>query len=175
MHQFSELIDGCAAFTLATICERRDRVIEALKTSASTGLVKSLQTFQLTKVVLAVGMFSIFEALLQDRLACDDGFAAARDCLKAEGESDLGKRFSQYASAINVLKHGRGRSYDALLAEIDALPFRLKRPNEPFFFEGDVSEVSTLIEVDNKFVSACADVIRDVARVIGKNRPEVFL
>lgn len=175
MHQFAELIDGCAALTLTTINERSDRVMDALKTSASTVHVKNLQTFQLTKVVVAVGMFSIFEALLQERLSCEDGFSTARECLKAAGEADLGKRFSQYASAINVLKHGRGRSYDALLADIDTLPFRLKRPGENFFFEGDVSEVSTLVEVDDQFVSACADVIRDVALVIGRLRPDAIL
>ena len=78
-------------------------------------------------------------------------------------------------SGINVLKHGRGRSYDALVVKADRLPFRVKRPGEAFFFEGDVSEVATLIEVDDAFVLGCADVIRRVAERVQKARPEVFL
>jgi len=72
--------------------------------------------------------------------------------------------------AINALKHGRGRSYDALLAEND-LPFLIKRPDENFFTEGDVSEVSILIQVDDQFVLGCAEVIQDVSSVIARVRP----
>ena len=46
--------------------------------------------------------------------------------------------------------------------------FRIKRRDESFFFEGDVSEISTLIEVDDQFVLGCAEVIRNVSSVINK-------
>jgi hypothetical protein len=110
--------------------------------------------------------------MLQDGLGCEDGFVAARKYL--EDESDLRTRFSQFLSAINVLKHGRGRSYDLLVAECEGLPFRIKRPEEDFFCEGDVSEMSTLIEVDDQFVLGCAQIIRDVSRVIAKVHPGVL-
>jgi hypothetical protein len=89
--------------------------------------------------------------------------------LKRSGEIDLGNRFSVFAYAINVLKHGRGPSYDALVAmNATDLPFRIKRPGEGFFSEGDVSEVATLIEVDDRFVQGCADLVAQVAGVINK-------
>jgi hypothetical protein len=91
-----------------------------------------------------------------------------RDCLEREGEVDLSNRFSLFLYAINVLKHGRGRSYDALLAIGADLPFRIKRPGEDFFSEGDVSEVATLIEVDDAFVRNCAGLIGQVESVINK-------
>jgi hypothetical protein len=76
---------------------------------------------------------------------------------------------------MNVLKHGRGRSYDALLNQIDTLPFRIKKPDEGLFFEGDVGEISTLIEVDDRFVLGCVEVVRDVSMVITRRQPGVAL
>ena len=52
------------------------------------------------------------------------------------------------------------------------LPFKIKQPNENFFNEGDVSEVSTLIEVDDDFVMNRAKTIRDVSDVSHRARPE---
>ena len=47
-------------------------------------------------------------------------------------------------------------------------------PEEYFFNAGDVSEVSTLIEVDNKFVLTCAELIEQVAKEIRKNRSDYY-
>lgn len=120
-------------------------------------------------------MFSLFDAILQDRLGCADGFEGARKCLEEAGEQQLLQRFLQFRLAMNVLKHGRGRSYDALLNQIDTLPFRIKKLNESFFFEGDVGEISTLIEVNGRFVLGCVEVIRDVSIAITLRQPGVVL
>jgi len=171
MHAFPELIDRCAAFTLSALEEAQARTIEALQTSGATTLVKTLQMVQLQKVVTAVGMFSIFDALLQDRLGCAEGLKEAAEILKGQGARELEGRFENLRLAVNVLKHGEGRSYRDLL-EKQALPFRIKRPDEAFFNEGDVSKVSTLIEVDDAFVMNCAATIRQVADAIQRARPE---
>jgi hypothetical protein len=110
--------------------------------------------------------------ILQDGLNCTDGFREATDILDREGQAAIKERFSDLQLAINVLKHGRGRSYDALVAKAGGLPFRLKLPGQSFFYEGDVSEISTLIEVDDTFVSSCAEVIREVSETIRRVRPE---
>jgi hypothetical protein len=172
MHSFTELIDRCATFTLKTLKEANDRTIEALQTSGATSLVKTLQMIQLQKAILAVGMFSIFEASLQRGLSCSDGFGEAKNILDDEEELDMKEYFDDLFQAVNVLKHGRGRSYEALVVRAESLPFRIKLPDESFFFEGDISEVSTLIEVDDAFVQRCGDVIRDVSEVIRRVRPE---
>ena len=135
---------------------------------------KRLQMIQLQKAVSAVGLFSVFEAMLQDGLECSNGFQEAGSILEREGEVALKERFVDLQSAINVLKHGRGRSYDALVAKADRLPFRIKRPGEAFFFEGDVSEIETLVEVDDAFVLSCAEVIGNVSTIVKKNRPNFF-
>jgi hypothetical protein len=172
MHSFTELVDRCVTFTLKTLREANERTIEALETNGATSLVKTLQMIQLQKAILAVGMFSIFEASLQDGLGCANGFDEAKRILDDEGELDTKERFEDLYLAVNVLKHGRGRSYDALVSEAKTLPFRIKLPDESFFFEGDVSEVSTLVEVDDAFVQHCGNVITDVSEVIRRVRPE---
>jgi hypothetical protein len=82
---------------------------------------------------------------------------------------------SDFQMAINVLKHGRGRSYNALVAKAGSLPFKVKQPTQAFFNEGDVSEISTLIEIDDDLIIGCAEIIRDVSAVIHKARPNIWL
>jgi len=171
MHSFTELADRCASFTLAALREANDRTIEILQTSSATTLVKTLQMIQLQKTILAVGMFSIFEANLQEGLACRNGFKETKKILEAEGETNMKERFEDLYLAVNVLKHGRGDSYDRLVAKAGTLPFRIKLPDESFFCEGDVSEVSTLVEVDDAFVQRCGDVISEVSVVIRRVHP----
>lgn len=166
MHEFDELADRCAAFTLSALQEANEKTIEMLQTSGATTLVKTLQMIQLQKAVLAVGMFSIFEAELQNRLGGNNGFKRAKEILESKGKADLKERFEDLYFAINALKHGRGTSYDALVAKADKLAFRVKKPDESFFCEGDVSEVQTLIQVDDAFVQLCGVIITEVSQEI---------
>lgn len=172
MHSFDELAEHCAAFTLGALQSANERTVEALQTSAATTLVKALQMIQLQKVIFSVGMFSIFEASLQDRLNCRDGFREVEAILDQQDEAELKERFQDLVAAINVLKHGRGRSYDALVAKVQCLPFRMKLPDEACLFEGDVYEVATLVEVDDAFVQLCGYVIREVSDVLRKARQD---
>lgn len=174
MHAFTDLVDRCTAFTLGALNDASERTNDALQTSGATALVKTLQLIQLQKAISAVGMFALFEAMLQDGLVSAHGFSEARAILDRGGETTLKERFGNLQLAINVLKHGRGRSYDALFAKADALPFRVKHPGDAFF-EGDVSEVSMLVDVDDAFVRNCAEVIRDVSVAIRRVRPDVFI
>jgi hypothetical protein len=171
MHSFADLVNRSINFVLASLKEAEDEVIEALQTSGATRHVKNLEMIQLNRAIIAVGMFSIFDSIVQDRLECRNGFAAVRECLERENENDLDNRFAIFVHAINVLKHGRGRSYDALITMGNHLPFRIKRLGEDSFSEGNVSEVATLIEVDDRFVRDCAALIAQVSSVINKVYP----
>ena len=166
MHSFDELASRCIAFTLSTLRDSNKRTIDILQTSGATTMVKTLQMIQLQRTILAVGMFSIFEAELQARLDDQNGFKKAKDILERKGERDLTNRFEDIYFAINALKHGRGSSYDFLIAKAELLPFRVKMPGESFFSEGDVSEIQTLIEVDDAFVQLCGDMISEVSHAI---------
>ena len=166
MHAFSELIQHSTAFTLKALGSAQQGLIDKLQCSAATPLIKALQMVQLQRAISAVGMFSMFDAILQEELKCVDGFRKAEELLEAAGEIALKERFGDLQLAVNVLKHGRGRSYDALVQKVGSLPFRVKLPDEAFFCEGDVAEVSTLIEVDDAFVQLSAEVIHDVSVAI---------
>jgi hypothetical protein len=50
----------------------------------------------------------------------------------------------------------------------------VKLPTEDFFFEGDVSEISTLVEVNDVFVQDCADVIRAVSLIMRRVEPNFY-
>ncbi len=170
MHAFTDLIYRGTTFTVRSLNEAESRVGKLLRESGSTVNVKNLQMIRLQKAILAVGMFSMFDAALQSSLASDDGFASARAALQDSGKVALVKRFDLFVAAVNVLKHGHGRSHDYLLAQKEPLPFRVRRDDDPFFNEGDVSEISTLVEVTDQFVADCAQLIEDVGRAITKSR-----
>ncbi len=174
MHQFSELVYSSTSFSLSTLDEVESKVMEQLQTSGSTTLVKTLQMIQLQKVIITIGMFSLFDSILQDGLDCKHGFAEAKIILAQSDNNVLCNRFEEYICAINVLKHGKGRSYDALIAKSNSLPLRIKLSEENFFNEGDVMEVSTLIELNNEFVLDCAKVIEEVSEEIRKAHPDLF-
>jgi hypothetical protein len=55
------------------------------------------------------------------------------------------------------------------------LDSNVKPPGEHFFDEGDVSEINTLIDVDDKFIHSCVEIIRQVSEAIKKIRSEVIL
>jgi len=166
MHNFDHLVYRGIRFTLDSLNETHSKVIQELEIRGSTNSVKNLQMIRLQKAILALGMFSLFESTLQTGLKCENGFKEAKQLLVATGQGDLIDRFQLFIAAINVLKHGRGRAYDFLVEKFESLPFRIKLPRENFFFEGDVSEISTLIEVDDMFVLNCAQLIEDVSNVI---------
>lgn len=164
MHSFDDLAYRSTAFTLSALEELNSKIMNSLETGASTASVKGLQMIQLQKTILAIGLFSLFESILQNRLNCRNGFEEAKKVLLKKGKVDLHARFQDFICAINVLKHGLGRSYDALVVKSETLPFRIKLPNEIFFLEGDVSEISTLIKVDDNFVLNCAELIEQISK-----------
>lgn len=169
MHEFCELVQHTTAFTLNALEAAWQSTTDELQSSAETRLVKALQMVQLQKAISAVGMFAMFDAEIQERLQCRDGFSEVNQRLDAAGNGELRDLFVKLQQAVNVLKHGRGRSYESLVAVVSTLPFRVKLPDEAFFNEGDVSEISTLIEVDDKFVLLCADVISQVSSALNIN------
>ncbi|MOA46766.1 hypothetical protein D3C78_1693180 [compost metagenome] len=72
-----------------------------------------------------------------------------------------------------VLKHGKGRSYKAITTvQGQTIPSRIKK-QEVFFHEGDISEIDTLIEVNNELIQKCIDVINQTCECIGRIRPEI--
>lgn len=176
MHDFSDLAYRCTVFTLTSLKEVEEKTIEALQTSGATSLVKTLQMTRLERTILAVGMFSVFEALLQDRLNCQDGFIEAKNILKKAGDLETLSQFTDLELAVNALKHGRGRSYNTLVEkEGGSIPSKVKTPSQNFFDEGDVSEISTLIDVDDNFIYSCVEIITRVSDSIKKFRQDVIL
>jgi hypothetical protein len=91
-----------------------------------------------------------------------------KKCWWKNGNIELKDYFEHFICAINVLKHGQGKSYNQLLSKSESLPFKIKLPGQNFFHEADVSEILTLIQVDDEFVLNCAEVIKRVSEEIRK-------
>jgi hypothetical protein len=172
MHCYSDLIYRCSAFTLENLHQANEKTIEALQESGSTILVKTIQMIQLQKVIHVIGIFAMFEAILQDELECINGFVDAKMILQKQNESELCENFIDMELAINVLKHGQGRSYKTLISRNGGTLRRyIKELNDDLFREGDIANIQTLIEVDDDFVIQCSNTIYEVAEAIKKTKP----
>jgi len=162
MHPFEKIIDYSKSSEIFALDELEGNIIQQLQTSAATPLVVTLQALNFRRAAFSVGMFSMLEAYLQDSVSEYYAFKSVKNILIENGKVELATKLNQFILAINVLKHGRGRSYDELVAMTATLPFVIKKPDQHFFYEGDVSEIDTLIQVDNEFVNRCAEVIYDI-------------
>ena len=166
MHYYKDLVLSGTAYTLNALDEAQLNVVKKIQVSGAISEVKNLQMIELQKAILAIGMFSLFESMLQQELNCTNGFRKAKELLKKAENHKLLERFNTFYLAINVLKHGRGSSYDKLISTTEQLPFQIKSKNQSFFNEGEVDEVATYIKVDNAFVLNCADIIQQVSNAV---------
>jgi len=140
------------------------KVIAELQTSAATPLVNAMRMLRLQKAVLAIGMFSLFESLLQEAMGWKNPFSELEGYLKARQKAELAKSIGDYVLAINALKHGEGRSYRALLEKRTDLEFAVRPEDNSEYFD-----VGILIDVNETFVRRCASLIQEAAAVIRKN------
>ncbi|WHP81814.1 hypothetical protein MQ089_08320 [Edwardsiella anguillarum] len=172
MHQFNELAYRCTYFSLGLINEAYDKMTNELSETGSTSHVKNLQALNLQKMIHAVGLFSVFEAHLQEGLACRNGFKEAERILGQVGEHTLKEDFHNCYLAINALKHGDGASYKCLVSNISTLNFVVASPTTLTFEEGDVSGIFGLVRVDDSFIVNCLEIIEKVSNCIKMHRPD---
>lgn len=172
MHQFNELAYRCTYFSLRMINEAYDETMNELSETGSTPPVKILQALNLQKMIHIVGLFSIFEAHLQQGLACRNGFKEAALILEQAGEYALKEDFNNFYLAINALKHGDGKSYKSLISKISTLNFVVESSNTPTFEEGDVSGIFGRVRVDDGFIENCLEIIEKVSKCIKTHRPD---
>lgn len=143
-----------------------ERCTTNLQTGASTVDVNALGTSSMAITIIAVGVIGTFEGMLQSHFGWRDAYAELDKVLRAKGHDDIAEQFLDYRLAVNVLKHGTGKSYDKLLARRPGLSFAIKGEGEAFFDEGDVSEVGGLVDTRGSFVQHCLEIINQIRRVI---------
>ncbi len=162
-----QLLAACMDFTLQHTHESERQTFKALETSGATRLVNALRVFRLQRAVLAVGMFSMFEALLQSKLKWAQPFIQLDDYLRTRHKHELASVIADYRLAVNVLKHGEGRSHKELLARAGKLEFKVRADGDHFGEEGNVSDISILVDVDDEFVRRCAELIQLASKAMG--------
>ena len=161
-----ELITRAVHFTLSHAQEVGLQVVHELQTKAHTPLVNALRMLTMQSTITAIGCFSAFEAVLQQTRGWPRPFAEVNSLLRNRSMTELADRFLDYRSAINVLKHGAGPSYDRLLERQANLNFKVKARGEPFFEEGDVAEGMRLIDADHQFVRQCSNLITEIVEAL---------
>jgi hypothetical protein len=140
------LTHTCEAMTLAVEESERELRKIADRGDANTALVNSFRVATTEYEVSAVGIFSLFEARMQDRLEPEQKpLKAIKTILTQVGEEGLFETYHQLYLAVNVMKHGRGPNYARLL-KFEDLPFALKPKGEAYFEEGDIAEPEGLID-----------------------------
>ena len=97
----------------------KDRISEILKRmdgqNGSDAQVEELRAATVSLELVAVDIFSLFEARMQHHFKRGPFSRKLKSLLLKAEKTDLADRFHQYYLAINVLKHGKGASYRELL------------------------------------------------------------
>lgn len=155
----------CSTITDVLIADREEYALQALQESGATTLTKGLQALELQRASVAVGMFAMLEAALQDALGCAGGFKGAMALMTGPEEQALRQRFWHVQLAVNALKHGQGRGYQQLLARRDELPFEIFSDGDDSE-KGDVAATRTLVRADSALLHHCAETIDLVAALV---------
>ena len=161
MQRFIQIIAESTETHIENFNRIEKLIDDELQNSGSTRLVINLQKMQWERTIFVIGMFSLFEAVIQNELKIEKGsaFKELKRRLEKDKNMELLVRFEEFYYAINVLKHGKGSSYTKLLEKQDSLPFEITPADSSFRSEGDVSEIETLIYVDDKFLESFLAVI----------------
>ena len=161
MQRFIQIISESTETHIENFNRIEGLIYTELEDSGSTRLVLTLQKMQWERAIFAIGMFSLFEAVIQNEIKVEKGsaFKELKQKLEKNNKIVLLENFELFYYAINVLKHGKGASYTKLLEKRNSLPFEITPANTSFRNKGDISEIETLIYVDDKFLESCLAVI----------------
>lgn len=167
-----DLVPLAAQYSIAGHERAEAENLARLDQSGATEFINAARMMTMRATILATGTISVFEALLQQSVGWAQPFAMLDKHLRTHGLDDLAERFLDFRDAINVLKHGAGRSHDRLLARKDRVDFAVRALEQPFHKEGDVSEISTLVRADAVFVKNCGRLIADVVCALRRTIPD---
>jgi len=163
------LLTNCPNTLLPVLRKAEENGIKDIERLGTVG-VNVLRSVQLQRIIIVVGMFSVFEAAVKDELTLENTVKELNEYLISNGKADLATKYEDRRLAINVLKHGAGRSHDLLLARSEKLDFRVKRDGDWFDGEGDLTDGHALVLVDDKFVIQCAELLDDISMKIRSDR-----
>jgi hypothetical protein len=122
------------------------RISELRQENAGAELQEAVTALEL----VAVDIFSVFEARMQHHFKRGPFSRKLKQLLVDSGDTDLADKLHSYYLAINVLKHGKGASYREMVAskspfladapetqsDGDDAPRTFVDVNVPGFFEG---------------------------------------
>lgn len=170
-----DLVALAATYTIAGQEYAEALNLKALQRDGKSSRVMLARMMTMRATIVATGTISVFESVLQQTLGWRDAFTQLDAHLRTVEQAELADRLLDYRCAVNVLKHGAGRSHDRLLERQAALAFAVRPVEQPFHDEGDMSEVGTLVRADVAFVNQCAHVVEEVTSVLRRTIPDAPL
>ena len=115
----SQSVPELVAAARTTAKTSEDRISEVLiltgGENGSEAQVEELRAATVALELVAVDIFTLFEARMQHHFKRGPFSRKLKSLLLEEKQTDLADRIHQYYLAINVLKHGKGASYRELL------------------------------------------------------------
>lgn len=115
----SNSVPELVAAAQANAKQHEDQIAEILKLmdgqSGSDAQLKDLQTQTTAIELLAVDIFTVFEARMQHHFKRGPFSRKLKALLTGAGQPDLAERIYEYYLVINVLKHGIGASHRELV------------------------------------------------------------
>lgn len=148
-----------------------DELFEALQTSGATRLLSGVDICHTQLATSSVGVFSIYESRLQSGFGWGNPFDEVMKRVNAAGHCHEAKQFDNYRLAINVLKHGTGKSHNKLLDRHDQLEFEVQKVFGDLNQEGDVCPPSDLVVVSVQFLERCCDLVEQTWKVVKFTAP----
>jgi len=160
-----DLLTTSCTTLLPVVQAKENECLAILERIGSTSAVNAYRALQLQRIVIVVGMFALFEATLADEFGWRSPIETLKAKFRENDRSKLASRFEEYWLANNVLKHGAGPSLTRLLDIEEGLEFKVKRPGDWFFQEGDLAEGHALILVSDEFILNCSKLIEECSQV----------
>ena len=154
LDEIEVLVQTCRAMA-RRVSDRLESYHQQLTESASTHLLVGVDVCLCECAASAVGCVSLYESRLKKTFGWAVPFKELQEWLSQNNQSALALEVELLVMAINVLKHGEGRSLSTLQNFAGKLPFDLHLGDGEF----DVCFQPELISVGPDFVEYCADLI----------------
>ena len=93
-----DLISRAAEFALGHAATVENEIVEWLQTHADTPSVNALRMLTMLRAILAIGSFSVLEAVLQQSKGWENPYGELDTRLRTNGLGALADRFADYAT-----------------------------------------------------------------------------
>lgn len=161
----TELATMIPLVTLPFVEVASQRFLKELSFFGNTAPINGLVLWNLAYSAVAIGTWHMYEHFATESLGRQNPIKWIISKLQMEGKVELANELETCRLAINVLKHGRGPSYDRLRRQPNLTKMHL-RITEDEDWEGVVGANPVLLDFNEDFIFAMARSVKAAQEVI---------